>query len=147
MLFSMEVGMPEWEERYSIGVEQIDAAHRELFSVITRLRNTLSTHGNTRWTATEIVKYFKNYVLKHFAEEERFMLSVGFKDYEQHKAIHDGMRDKILPKLVSYLESSEYSDEAIDQFCIIGEQWLSKHILRQDRELIKYIPSPEDEEK
>lgn len=137
--------MPEWQERYGIGVEHIDTAHRELFSVITRLRKTLSTGGNTRWTASEVIKYFKNYALEHFADEEAFMRSVGCKEYERHKAIHDGVRDRIIPRIYSYLEVSDYSDEAVNQFCIIGEKWLNKHILGHDRELIKYVLSPERE--
>lgn len=137
--------MPEWEERYRIGVERLDAAHKEIFSVIGRLRKTLRTGGNTKWTAAEAIKYFKSYALKHFAEEEQYMLSIGFKDYARHKAIHDGMRDTILPRLYSYLEISEYSEESVTQFCVICEKWLSKHILGHDREMLKYIaPDPEE---
>lgn len=131
--------MPEWQERYGIGVEHIDAAHREIFSVINRLRRTLHTGGNTQWTAAEAIKYLRSYTLKHFLDEEEYMRSIGFKDYARHKAIHDGMRDKIIPRLCSYLEISDYSEESVNQICVICEKWLSKHILGHDREIAKYI--------
>ncbi|MDE7064359.1 MAG: bacteriohemerythrin [Desulfovibrionaceae bacterium] len=138
--------MPEWHERYRIGVESIDAAHQEIFSIINRLRKTLRMSGNVQWTAAETVKYLRSYTIKHFMDEEAYMQSIGFKDYEGHKVIHDGMRDTILPKLCSYLEASKYSEESVEQFCILCEKWLNKHILGHDREIGRYVLSEEEEE-
>ena len=73
------------------------------------------------------------------------MLLIGFKDYENHKIIHDGMRDKIIPRLYSYLEVSDYSDESVESFLTICEKWLHKHILGQDRELLKYAVRDDEE--
>lgn len=33
--------MLEWNERYSVGVESIDEAHKEIFSVVNRLRKAM----------------------------------------------------------------------------------------------------------
>ena len=64
----MEEDMPEWHERYRIGVESIDAAHQEIFSIINRLRKTLRMSGNVQWTAAETVKYLRSYTIKHFMD-------------------------------------------------------------------------------
>lgn len=73
--------MLEWHERYEVGVESIDNAHKEIFRVINRLHKMIRVGGNTRWAAAEAVKYLKTYVLKHFHDEEQYMLSIGFRDY------------------------------------------------------------------
>lgn len=138
--------MVEWNERYEVGVESIDHAHKEIFRVIGRLQKMVRIGGNTQWTAAEAIKYLRIYVVKHFEDEEAFMRSINFRDYEAHKAIHDGMRDKIVPRLYSRMETEKYSNESIEQFLGICEKWLSRHIIGHDREFLKYLQTEEEEE-
>ena len=56
--------MLEWNERYSVGVESIDEAHKEIFSIVNRLRKAMRTGGNSKWTASEAIKYLKSYRMK-----------------------------------------------------------------------------------
>lgn len=138
--------MLEWHERYEVGVESIDNTHREIFRVLNRLHKMLRMGGNTQWAAAEAIKYLRTYVIKHFEDEEAYMRSIDFRDYEMHKAIHDGMRDRIVPRLYSRMESGSYSADTIDQFLTVCEKWLSKHILGHDRELLKYLQTEEEAE-
>lgn len=131
--------MSEWEDRYAVGIESIDKDHMELFAVINRVYKIIRMGGNTRWAVAEAIKYFKNYTVRHFRSEEEFMLSVNYSGYEHHKRIHDGMRDRIIPKLYSRLEYNEYSPESVEQFLSISEKWLSRHILGHDRDLVKWV--------
>ena len=133
--------MLDWHERYEVGVESIDHAHREIFRVINRLHKMVRVGGNTQWGAAEAVKYLRNYVVKHFEDEEAYMRSIDFREYEAHKAIHDGMRDRIVPRLYSRMENRKYSEDSIHQFLDICGKWMSKHILGHDREFLKYVES------
>ena len=45
--------MVEWHERYEVGVESIDNAHKEIFRVIGRLQKMVRMGGNTKWTAAD----------------------------------------------------------------------------------------------
>lgn len=128
----------EWNDNYEVGVESIDRAHQEMFSVIGRVKKMVRQGGNIKWAAMESIKFFKNYAIKHFEDEEKYMLAVGYSHYERHKAIHDGMRDKILPRIYSELEYSNYSEAAIARFLAICEKWLDKHIIGHDRDLVKW---------
>ena len=97
--------MLTWQERFNIGVESIDNAHQELFRIINKLHNVVRTGGgNAKWTAAQTIKYVRSYTLKHFQDEETYMLSINFRDYEAHKAIHATMREKIIPHLYSRME-------------------------------------------
>lgn len=136
--------MLDWHERYEVGVESIDHAHREIFRVINRLHKMVHMGGNTQWAAAEAVKYLRTYVVKHFEDEEAFMRSINFRDYEAHKAIHDGMRHRIVPRLYSRMENRKYSEDAIHQFLDICGKWMSRHIIGHDRELLKYLTTGEE---
>lgn len=130
--------MIEWQERFNIGVESIDSAHRELFRIINKLHKVVQAGGdNAKWTASQAIKYVHSYTLKHFEDEEAYMASINFRNYEAHKAIHTAMREKIIPRLYAYLEQEKYSAASIELFLKVLEKWLVKHIVGHDRELIQ----------
>lgn len=130
--------MIEWSDSYRVGIDRIDSMHEEMFNVFRRVRKIERMGGNMQWAVAEAVKYFISYARKHFEDEEDFMRGLGYTGYERHKAVHDAMRDKILPRIYSRLQASEYSDEAIEQFLSICEKWLARHILGHDMELVKW---------
>lgn len=131
--------MYDWEEKYAIGHESIDNAHREMFRVMSRVNRIVTHGGNLQWAVVESVKFFKSYASKHFADEEEFMRQVGYVNFEAHKAVHEGMKNKILPRIHSELEHSKYSEAAIHKYLGLCHKWLQRHILTQDRELIKWV--------
>ena len=59
-----------WKERYNIGVAAIDEEHRKLFSIIDRLLVGSKQKDKIQWVCQEGIKYFKNFAIKHYAEEE-----------------------------------------------------------------------------
>ncbi|MCI8363342.1 MAG: hemerythrin family protein [Eubacterium sp.] len=123
----------EWKERFNIGVENIDKAHQNLFSIVRKLIYLNQEEKKGQWACAEGIKYFKNYAVKHFAEEEAYMLSIHYPGYEIHKRLHDDLRYKTLPALDRDLVMSEYSPESIRHFLGICLGWLSGHILVEDR--------------
>lgn len=123
----------EWKEQFNIGVDSIDKAHRKLFSIVRRLIYLSKNKNSGQWACAEGIKYFKSYAVKHFADEEAYMQSIGYKDYEIHKRLHDNMRYKTLPALEKNLVETEYSQEAIQHFLGICLGWLTAHIMIEDR--------------
>ena len=49
----------EWNERFNIGVEEVDKAHRRLFSVVRKLMELSEDEKRGRWVCEEAIKYFK----------------------------------------------------------------------------------------
>ena len=103
----------EWDKRFNIGVDSIDNAHRKLFSIVRRLVHLSKDENNGQWACAEGIKYFKNYAIEHFTDEEAYMRSIGYNGYEMHKRLHDDMRYKTLPALEKELTESDYSQESI----------------------------------
>lgn len=123
----------EWNKQFNIGVDSIDNAHRKLFSIVQKLIHLSEDENNGQWACAEGIKYFKNYTTEHFADEESYMRSIGYEDYEIHKRLHDDMRYKTLPALEKDLTVSNYSQESIHHFLGICLGWLTTHILIEDR--------------
>lgn len=129
----------EWDKRFNIGVDSIDKAHRKLFSIVHRLITLSKDKTNGQWACAEGIKYFKNYAIQHFADEEAYMRSIGYSGYEMHKRLHDDMRDKTLPALEKDLTESDYSEESIHHFIGICVGWLTAHIIIEDRAIAGLI--------
>lgn len=143
-----------WQERYNTGVETIDREHRKLFSIMNKL---LSYGGDnnekSRWAYQEGIKFFKGHAMKHFAEEEVYMASIGYEGYEMHRRLHDIFRKKTLPEIEKELNSTNYSQEAVNHFLGVCAGWLIGHTLTEDRAITGGISSkwedllPEEEQR
>ena len=75
----------EWREEYDVGVEVIDQEHRRLFRIIDKLFRFKAEEKDSQWTCQEGIKFFKGHAVKHFADEESYMASIGYEGLEQHR--------------------------------------------------------------
>lgn len=133
--------LPVWNNRYNVGVDFIDSAHQKLFSVIHQLKSIVDLDDSEKstWACSETIKFFKAYTLKHFAEEEEYMRSINYEDYEHHKSLHDDLRINVLPVLEQELEETNYSFEKVQHFLGVCLGWLSGHIIIEDSRITKKI--------
>lgn len=91
----------EWSDDYNTGVPIVDNAHKGLFQVVRRITSILLENDpvKNRFVCEEAVKYLLDYTVRHFREEETFMLEIGYKGYPMHKHLHDNLREITLPAL------------------------------------------------
>lgn len=122
-----------WKDEFSIGVDTIDKEHRRLFKIINKLFAFSEEEKKSQWACQEGIKFFKDHAMKHFADEEEYMESIGYKDIRTHKHIHAAFRQKTLPALEEELEQSDYSPESVDHFLGVCAGWLIGHTLTEDR--------------
>lgn len=122
----------KWNDRFNIGVEIVDRAHKKLFSIVGKLLSLTEDAEKQKHACQEGIKYFKSYTMKHFAEEEAYMRKIGYLDYEIHKSLHDNMQNHTLPALEQEMESQDYSAESIQHFLGICVGWLNAHIMIED---------------
>ncbi len=122
----------KWNNRFNLGVDSIDKAHQKLFAIVQKMVDLNDDEINRRWICEEGIKYFKNYAIKHFADEEAYMQSIGYSGYPTHKHIHDNMKNKTLPALERDMAESEFSVESIQHFLGICLGWLTGHIMLED---------------
>ncbi len=125
-----------WQDRFNIGVELIDREHRKLFSILNKLFSYDGTDSKSQWAYQEGIKFFKGHAMKHFAEEEVYMASIGYEGYERHRHLHDTFRKKTLPEIEKELNESYYSEEAVKHFLGVCAGWLLGHTLTEDRAIV-----------
>ena len=130
-----------WHERYSIGVDVIDREHKKLFNIMNKLFAYGGNDEKSRWAYQEGIKFFKGHAMKHFAEEEVYMASIGYEGYETHRRLHDIFRKKTLPEIEKELEESFYSPEAVAHFLGVCAGWLIGHTMIEDRAITGGVSS------
>ena len=123
----------KWNERLKVGVDYIDNAHEKFFSVVRKLIRLNEEEQNDKWLCTEGMKFFKNYVIEHFDQEEAYMRSIHYEKYEDHKLLHDNWRNIILPALERDLEASDFSPDSVRRFLGMCIGYISTHIIMEDR--------------
>lgn len=140
----------EWNDRFKVGVEDIDKAHQKLFSIVGKLLQLSEDIERQQHACREGIKYLNNYTIQHFAEEEAYMRYIDYSGYAVHKSIHDNMRDKILPSFAKELERECYSEASIRHFLGICIGWLNEHIMIEDHAIVgktasKWVHGPSED--
>ena len=123
----------EWKDEYKIGVDIIDREHQRIFKIINKLFTFREEEKDSQWTCQEGIKYFKGHAIKHFADEEAYMDSIGYEGLEAHRRIHRDFRENTLPALEQELEQASYAPEAVDHFLGVCAGWLIGHTLTEDQ--------------
>ncbi len=141
----------KWNDRFNIGVEIVDHAHRKLFSIVGKLLNLTEDAEKQKHACQEGIKYLKSYTKKHFAEEEAYMRKIGYQGYEIHKSLHDNLQNQTLPALEEEMEAQDYSAESIQHFLGICVGWLNVHIMIEDCAITgktphKWVHKPAEDE-
>jgi hemerythrin len=127
----------EWTPALSVGIEEIDDQHRELFRRAGRL-----VEGIRRGDPAEIdelVEYLHRYAVSHFGAEEAAMRGSSYPGYARHKAEHDRF-------IADLLELSVENDDVGGAFVAVKidhwlSGWLRDHVSRIDAELGKFLGS------
>lgn len=84
----------EWTSDLSVGDEEIDAQHREIFRRVARL-----IEGAQRGEPEELaglVQYLHEYAVTHFGAEEGRMRGARYPELARHKAEHDRFLSDLL---------------------------------------------------
>lgn len=123
-----------WDPRYSVDVREIDDQHKKLFEIINKLDDHMRL-GKGKEILGSVLREMVNYTKIHFATEERILRDSGYPDYDQHKAVHEKITDRVSTIHKEYLEGngSHMSIETMNYL----NNWLAKHILGTDQ---KYSP-------
>ncbi len=90
----------QWSPALAVGVPEIDAQHQELFRRAERLITAL--RAGDRGEVEPLVRYLTDYVVEHFAAEERYMREIGYPGLEGHRAAHDAFREDLAEMLADY---------------------------------------------
>jgi len=126
----------EWTTALSVGVEEIDSQHRELFRRAAGL-----LEGMEKGEPEEIgglVDFLHRYAVTHFGAEEALMREAHFPGYVRHKAEHDRFVSDLLAL------AREHEKNGPGAFISLKvnfwlERWLRGHVSETDAELGRFL--------
>lgn len=130
-----------WKKEYSIGVEEIDIQHKELFRIVSEFLNILTKYGEKDEhiaKTEETLEFMKNYVVEHFESEEKLQIKIGYPEYASHKLLHDRMVKLVLNFEEQY-NSQTNKERLIKEFAGTLLAWLVNHVVVADREIADYV--------
>ncbi|HMK61928.1 MAG TPA: bacteriohemerythrin [Dissulfurispiraceae bacterium] len=124
------MGLIEWTEEMSVGIEEFDTHHKRIVSIINHLDVLLETRDNRDQIET-ILAELSNYCLYHFFAEEDAMTRFNYKMYAEHKKEHLIFTEKIF----QFLEDMHSGKEDISRNLLAFLwAWLKNHILVTDKQ-------------
>ncbi|MDP2432941.1 MAG: bacteriohemerythrin [Pseudomonadota bacterium] len=129
-----------WNENFATGIEEIDAQHKQLVSLL----NSLVGHIAYQAEAPALDKVFndlKAYTVYHFSTEEAIWHTYFSGDPWElwHKRAHTDFIGKILE--IKARETAENSDAVIEEIVTFLTHWLAMHIIESDRRMAKVVLS------
>jgi hemerythrin-like metal-binding protein len=123
----------EWKKEYSLGLEEIDAQHKQLLAAFSRIEASIAAGQN--WKSTYYaVDALGDLARMHFAFEEGLMRLFGFADIELHQRQHQSFFERLRA-----MESHSLKETAETEMVQFLKDWLTRHILGTDREYAKHI--------
>ena len=123
----------DWDEKYSVDVQEIDDQHKKLFSLFNKLRN-LMIKGKKKSELERVLAELIDYTVIHFATEEKLMHQFSYIGYVEHKRTHDNLLAE-----AKELQENFTRDRIIlaEEVSVFLSDWLTGHILDVDK---KYAP-------
>lgn len=127
----------EWTEALSVGIDEIDNQHKELFKQIDRLLNACN-QGKGAPAVAEIIKFLEEYVDVHFKTEVGLMDKYHYPDAPEHKAQHAEFIGTFLD-LKKQFETDGPGVHIVILTNRVVVDWLNKHIRRIDKKLGEFL--------
>ncbi len=122
-----------WDPTISVHVEEIDAQHRELFSIINRIAD-LYESGSL--DAYPVLQDLVQYLTGHFHSENVVMSKILYPHFVEHSRSHE----RFIDKMQEFLKGYEAKDEKlIFNMLTYCRDWLYNHTLKADMNYAEHM--------
>lgn len=121
-----------WNDRYEMGIADIDAQHKRLISLCNSLyEEVLQSDRNKQKTRlVSALKECVDYVATHFTLEEDLMQKAGYPNYAAHKNSHAKFAQEVLDTARGIENKSTTNALKFVKFL---HDWILQHISYEDR--------------
>jgi len=123
----------DWDEKYSVHVQEIDDQHKKLFSLFNKLQNRM-IKGKAKAELEQALAELIDFTVIHFATEEKLMHQFSYIGYVEHKRTHDNLLAEAKELQENFTKDRIILAEEVSAFLT---DWLTDHILDVDK---KYAP-------
>lgn len=127
------MSMISWDDAYSVDIQEIDEQHKMLIEYMNELYIAMANKSN-RDLIGEVLDKLVSYTKIHFAVEETMMRVFHYEGYEEHKAIHD----KIVERVLDFQNQFRAGNDKVGmELLMFLKDWLFDHINKVDKQYVK----------
>lgn len=128
-----------WTKNLEVGVDLIDKQHKKWFEKADQLFEA-GKQGKSKEYIVKMFDFLDDYTKTHFKDEEEYMISIKYPEYNSQKQMHEDFIKKL-----SELRKT-YETEGVNITVILKSNqfildWLTKHISVADKKIGKYASS------
>jgi hemerythrin len=126
----------EWTSALSVGHEEIDGQHRELFRRAAQVLEGI--HRGEPEELGALVDFLHQYAVVHFGAEEALMRKARYPGYLRHKAEHD----RFIADLLALSEEHDRCGGGAFMSVRASHwltEWLKSHVSATDAELGRFL--------
>lgn len=120
-----------WDDtRYSVGIEEIDNQHKELFRLVNELYKARNmSKDELKSFLPKFLKSISDYAIFHFESEERYMNAIRY-NKTHHIKQHKDFVSTVFDVITTYNRTREFDVVGVSRFLY---KWLIDHIGRIDK--------------
>ncbi len=122
----------QWDEKYSLKNEKIDAQHKELFRLFALVE--LLNEKTTKNEIKDILNRFFVYMKEHFRDEEAYMQKINYPLLRDHHKLHQ----EIIEEFTKLLKENHTLQSLQENMKIATKKWLIDHIIDNDLKIEKW---------
>ncbi len=119
-----------WKNQFSVGVKTIDQQHKKIILYIDELNRAMKK-GKSRVILRDIFLKLDNYIIDHFATEEKYFDKFNFPGTLAHKREHKEFSQRISTLKQDFGEGKLLVSMELMDFLT---EWWTNHIMGDDKE-------------
>ncbi|NLL46194.1 MAG: hemerythrin family protein [Clostridiales bacterium] len=128
-----------WTPNLSVGVDLIDNQHKMCFEKAEKLFEA-GKNNSAKEYISELLDFLEDYTKKHFADEEKYMLSINYPGYAEQKKAHTGFIAQLAKLRTDYNVSGGNLLVILNANKMVLD-WLTQHISYMDKKIGQYAAS------
>lgn len=132
----MTVGI-DWSDLMSVGINDMDDEHKELFIRINNLLKAL-LGGTKEYSIVELVTSINEYIVYHFRDEEKMLESYNYPHLDEQKKLH-AIYEREFGLIEEQLRAGKFDATLLIDIQDKVINWLLNHIAKVDKKYGIYI--------
>lgn len=125
-----------WENKYVLGIDEIDDQHHFFVNMINRLSSELGRDDNLEYQAA-LISELNAYVAFHFISEENMMTHVNYPQLEEHRAHHQELLTELSNRELKL--NMNRTAEEVEKIIQFLTEWFFIHTSKEDRKLAEFL--------
>lgn len=120
----------EWDDSFSVGIEELDAQHRKLLDLINEIGDLADAQNPAKSAAFGALNGMIRYAEKHFRTEEAYFDKYSYPEHRQQEEEHEGFVESVFSMAQELDNESPLSWGAMILYL---EDWYTEHVLGNDQ--------------